>query len=412
MLKASELNRLGISIDDIRMCKTIKELWESPPKFVCVQVVTDAKLFVDGFPLRLKKGEIIIMPLDIYRRSKRSEKRTYVLKPFRKTFAEMFSRYKGQNLDNKTLLISRTGGIGDILFSQPLIKYIKEKWPTCRIIFATAPRYQSLFNAFPKGLIDNVIPVPYSKDVLDRTDFQIFFEGAIERTLQSRHVHAVDLFAKMANLPNIDFRNEKYKISLIPDKILTEQMKKEVPDNYVVLQLRATSPVRMMSTPRWCEIIHRMLKVSDVNFAFVDTPERESIYEQVIEEIMKTGKNVDRSRFYNLCSLSKGLLHAVSIINLSRGVVGIDSSLNHIAGALKKPILGLFSPFKAELRLKYYDKVDWVQPNESKCARWPCFSHGNEAAICEYISNGVPPTCMDELDTNEIIEKFVEMLQY
>jgi len=57
-------------------------------------------------------------------------------------------------------LVFRTGGIGDLLFIQPNLIYLKEKYPTCTINFACGPQYQSMVETW--DCVDNVVDLPFS----------------------------------------------------------------------------------------------------------------------------------------------------------------------------------------------------------------------------------------------------------
>ena len=64
------------------------------------------------------------------------------------------------------------------------------------------------------------------------------------------------------------------------------------------------------------------------------------------------------------------------MIDKSELVIAPDSSMVHIAGALKKPVIGLYSSFKSNLRMKWYRYAHAFE-SEYQCA--PCFIHGHGA---------------------------------
>jgi len=153
------LRKLGLDINDFKIFDNVHELIKVPPKFVIAKTTSDSILNIDGRQMRLPNGEAIIMPLNFYLQTRRGKKRVLQLKPHKKNFKDIFKRYRGQSLNNKTLLIIRLGGIGDHLFSQPICKYLKKKYPTCKIIYACKEQYRSTFDAWPDGLVDRTIPM-------------------------------------------------------------------------------------------------------------------------------------------------------------------------------------------------------------------------------------------------------------
>lgn len=59
------------------------------------------------------------------------------------------------DLNHKTILISRTDSIGDVVLSLPLCVYIKEKFPTCKIIFLGNTYTHAVISLLPQ--IDEII---------------------------------------------------------------------------------------------------------------------------------------------------------------------------------------------------------------------------------------------------------------
>ena len=155
-----------------------------------------------------------------------------------------------------------------------------------------------------------------------------------------------------------------------------------------------------MGSEKWINIIKHLHKAG-IFTAFLDRPERKQMY----DELINVG-NIDSQFCVNLCHLSSDIHHAVAIISQSDGVIGIDSSMIHIAAALKKPVLGIYAPFKGELRMKYYKTGDWVEPSSSKCSKFPCFFHSNQVRECPSLVMGNPPMCFDGINEEEVVEKF------
>ena len=104
-----------------------------------------------------------------------------ILKPARMQFKNIYRPYNGQDLTNKTILVTRQGGIGDLLFIQPNLIYLKEKYPSCTIKFACGPQYQSMIEEW--DCIDEILDLPFPVDEMFtfNSDYQLVFEGVIER---------------------------------------------------------------------------------------------------------------------------------------------------------------------------------------------------------------------------------------
>jgi hypothetical protein len=103
--------------------------------------------------------------------------REIIFQPYRRTFAEFFKRYDGEDLNNKNLLIFRVGGFGDIMFSQPVVKYLKRKYPSVVITYCTLPLYKPLLISWPEKLVDYMGDIPFEKGLLEKTNYHINFSG-------------------------------------------------------------------------------------------------------------------------------------------------------------------------------------------------------------------------------------------
>jgi hypothetical protein len=201
----SEFSDLGVKLSNIVTVETIDDLRKTNPNIVIAECVKSVQFKQNNYQYsqELKKNVKYIMALGIYHQlyfDTRINQR--ILKPSGLKFNKMYKPYIGQDLTDKTLLIWRTGGIGDLLFIQPNLKYLKEKYPTCKIFFACGPQYQSMVKNWK--YIDQVIDLPFSLYYMIHSDYHAIFEGVIERTKQAEKENAYRLFTKWLglNLPD------------------------------------------------------------------------------------------------------------------------------------------------------------------------------------------------------------------
>ena len=140
------LNELGINLDN-PIVETIDELKKFPPTLVIAECVKTFKFNQNKyfnqelseknqyFNQELIKKNKYIMGLGVYYQLHSDpsiKKRNYFLRPAAAKFKNMYRPYSGEDLTDKTLLIWRTGGIGDLLFIQPNLVYLKNKYPTVK----------------------------------------------------------------------------------------------------------------------------------------------------------------------------------------------------------------------------------------------------------------------------------------
>jgi ADP-heptose:LPS heptosyltransferase len=275
----------------------------------------------------------------------------------------------------------------------------------------TAPRHMPIIEAWPKGLVDVVAPLPFSLDLLQMTYYHLAFEGVIERNIEGKTKNAYDLFSEISGV-NVDFNDPKYAIEMCTDDKIINEIKPKLPENFIVIQMRATSPIRMMDVEKWFNIISELHDKTNLSFVFADAEKYSKYYDKIITDYTNSG--LDKNRFYNACSISKSINYAVNIIGLSKGLIGIDSAMSHICEGLKKPGLCIYGPFKADLRIRYYKYIDYIEPDPSMitCKKWPCMYHGKEILWCPYRrDNHLDPQCMSVIDNNKIIEKSLNLFK-
>lgn len=396
------LKSFGLTEEDFSRVDKIEELKKTNPLLVSVKSLHDGSLTFGEYKIPLKKSSNLVMPVGVYLDSKRGENRTLMFRPSKKKFIDLFNRYSGQNLNNKRLLMIRNGGFGDLIFTQPILKYLKEQYPTCRITFAASPRFIPIFWDFPKGLIDEFLLVPFATDFLKQSDYHLTFEGAIERCKEAHRENCYDLFSKLAGI-DIDHNDDRYRPTLTPKEEIMKILEPELPNNYIVVQIRASNPIRMMSQEKWAKLLKRII-ASGKNIVVVDDQRFAMIYSQFLEKY-----KIPKESIFNLSKLSKSINFATGIISKSEGVVGIDSSFLHMGAALNKPVFGIYGPFKGDLRMRYYKNADWIE-TENACDIQPCFFHQNETLKCPSVKNKEEVKCIKNLDDDLLFKKIEDLM--
>jgi ADP-heptose:LPS heptosyltransferase len=99
-------------------------------------------------------------------------------------------------------------------------------------------------------------------------------------------------------------------------------------------------------------------------------------------------------------------------MNYSKLVIAPDSSFVHIAAGLSIPVIGLYAPFAAEVRMSTYPNCDWIQPKKDDdriCSYGGrrCFLHGNK---CPVNINLASP-CFYNIDFDEGLTKIQKLLE-
>lgn len=396
------LRNLGINQENIKHVKDLDELRESPPNIIIGEATKDLKFIQNHFKQQiLKKKNKYVMGLGVYQQLfSAPNSNSKILKPSIK-FKNIYRAYIGQELNDKTLLVFRTGGIGDLLFIQPNLMYLKEKYPSCQIKFACGPQYQSMVETWE--CVDKVLDLPFNASELTTSHYHALFEGVIERCNLAQTENAYNLFSSWLglNLPDeklVPIQKPK------PDKVefclqkLTEW--KVLQKDFIIVQLRASSPIRTPRPEFWAKIVNGLTE-KGYNILITDSPRQTKNVDAFITEFV-----TDKTKVFNFCKESITLDYSIALTSLSQCVIATDSALNHIAASLDVPCYGIYGPFPGHIRMKTYPKGAWVDAKR-ECS--PCYIHSPNPCP-KAGADGFSP-CYDNIDIPETITEIETLIK-
>lgn len=404
-LTEAELHKLGISIENFNKVNTLEELRQNPPNIIIAKCKKTVKFMQNNFSQQtIVKKHSYVMSSGVYMQLRVDERNNQeILKPSDIQFKKIYKQYKGQKLNNKSLLIWRQGGIGDLLFIQPNLSYLKQKYPTCEIKFACGPQYQSMVKEW--SCVDKVLDLPFLVDEMFRSDFHCVFEGVIERCREAENTNAYNLFSKWMGL---DLPNELLIPKQKPNKDSLERTKTILEEHgikekdFIVLQIRASSPIRTPNPKFWVLLINMLTKRGH-NIVITDNP----LISGELDKLISVVENKDK--VFNFAKYSKVIGDTISLVSLAKLALSTDSALSHIAASVDTKIFGIFGPFPGKVRLSTYpkDKCDWVDSvHPDGCS--PCYIHGSKPCIK---ATNVPfSPCYNFLDLNICIDKIERLL--
>jgi ADP-heptose:LPS heptosyltransferase len=398
------MREFGIERQNLKIVNTLKDLREAPPNIIIATGARDFKFIQNYYREQsIKKDVHYVMNFGIFQQlhlDKTSGKRLLTAAPMK--FKNVYKPYMGQELeDGSELLVFRTGGIGDLLFIQPNLRYLKQKYPKCYIKFACGPQYQPMVRLW-EDCIDEIVTLPFTFDTLRNADYHLLFEGVIERCKEAETTNAYRLFTKWLglNLPDellIPKQTPNPKSVESCKKILDEWRGWQLHKDFVVLQLRASSPIRTPSPDFWRKIIDQLTK-RDLRIVFVDNPKQA----ENIDKFMATLSS--STRVFNFARYSESIGDTIALTSLSKGVIATDSALLHIAASLDLPCYGIYGPFPGEIRLDTYPKAKWINAKRF-CA--PCFIHSPKP--CKYAEkNGYSPCYGNLIDKGSDVENLAD----
>lgn len=282
-----------------------------------------------------------------------------------------YHKYNGEDLTNKTICIWRTGGFGDICFITPYFKYLKDHYPSCKIIFGCAGQYSDVIREHK--LIDEFQELPIDTEILERSDFHLMFDGIIESNERAKEFNAYDLFGEFFNIklndeekkPNLPINEENVKYF----KELESRYIEEKDPIRVGIHVKTSSPVRDIPPDIWHGVVKRLLIGHPHICVYIFGSQDDAVIAAKID-IPPYGKGRVLP-YYQAVRCFRDNVALVSNMDL---IIGGDSSGLHMAAAFDKPMVGLFGSFRSDLRLKYYRNAVGID-TRVKCA--PCFLHGS-----------------------------------
>lgn len=400
-VSSMELRDLGLKKDSLQFVETLDELRNNPPNLV----IAECKIGVtisqnNSLPQHLAKGNSYIMSLGVYQQIHiKPDTKARALKPSKIKFRGAFRPYIGQDLTDKTLLVFRTGGIGDLLFIQPNLIYLKEKYPSCYIKFACGGNYQPMVRNWE--CVDEVIDLPFKLSHFQDADYHAIFEGVIERCGEAKNTNSYKLFTKWLGL---NLPEEKLIPIQKPNDDILESVKLSLKsfnleeNNFILFQLRSSTPIRTPSLIFWSKIINELTDRGH-KVVIID---RSSMKEK-IDRFIQNLKN--KENVVNICELSNSLDFTIAITSLAKLVVATDSALNHIAASLDVKCYGIYGPFPGDIRLSTYKKSKWVDAKRH-CS--PCFLHSNKP--CPEAGKEYSSPCYENIDITQTCKEIEDFI--
>ncbi len=412
MITDSLYKRLGINKDDVsRKLGTMDDLRNSTPGMV-IGVAKDNFFYSinNTTPQVFKKGEGKILSMYMYMKLEKNGKEKNQLRPGRDTFGKLYNKYEGEDLNGKSLLVWRTGGIGDLCFIQPNLIWLKKTYPDSRIVFSCGPQYTSLVEDW--DCIDDLVDFPPASIWLHKCNYHLTFEGVIERCVEAESTNSYKLFSRWmgTKVPEdelVPVLKTKPEYDVLVDKYLEENSIKE--KEYVAIQLRASSPIRTPSSTIWKQIIDYILK-KDLKVILIDGPHFADKIDVFRGRMFDTS---EQARIFNYARFSENIKHGMSILNKAKCVIAPDSSMVHLSAGLGVPILGLYGAFTGDIRMSTYKNADWIEPPENKevCdfGGKQCFIHSQ--VPCRFTTKkGSCVPCYDHYDMDEMYTKIDKLL--
>jgi ADP-heptose:LPS heptosyltransferase len=261
----------------------------------------------------------------------------------------------------RSILIGRTGGLGDLTLLTPVLREIKRRWPDVKIAVAAIKELGQSIHNLP--FIDEVLSYPVLREVAEKYDGWIWLENAIEKNEDAKTLHSVDCVAKFIGLelPEGTDKRQAY--------VVTEAERSWVQWAYpringirrICIQTNASARCRTYPMNKTKEVVGQLLKDQWEVFLLGNEG-----------EVKQPDKPIPGLR---VISDGHNFRQRAALVESSDCFLGPDSSLLHVAGALSIPAIGLYGPFPWQVRTAYCPTTVTLSRREGYEACSPCFHH-------------------------------------
>lgn len=302
---------------------------------------------------------------------------------------QIYRKYNGEDLTGKRLMCWRTGGIGDMFFLSPVFRYLKNKYPGCFIRMASGCK-EPLEN-LPE--IDELYSMPFDTKLLEDVDYHLMFQGIIETSNdRSKVTHAVDMFYSYFSIDSLQLPAEIKKPRIVITDIEQKWLKEEcsklaiTSDDLVIgIQIETSSSLRNYPKEKLKVIVDILSREDHVKILLFGGPQQNA----VAGYLKGNYSNVIAATNYDVRK-------AIVLASRSNIVISPDSFLIQAAGAMEKPLIGLYGPFSSEVRMKYFKNAIGIEP---KVVCSPCFKHDFQICI-----KGFPSICFSLIDPEDVLQ--------
>ena len=339
-------------------------------------------------------------------------------------------------MESKKLCVIHLNQIGDLLFSLPFLKALKESTPSAIVHSVIRPHLKDLLAHSPfvdqllireKGikksfiLLDRLRKNRYDLLVtLSRSEECFFLTTLSGARVKAGFTHfpwafGLDVKEKMEGPPsvsnnmrllkrlNIEAKKTDYVgLNHIPfDKDSggsAGDTFSEIPAKYVVISpgTSARRRIKAWEEEKFGDLILRLKERHGLTAVLVGGEDNSKVSEKVIEFVREKDEGKRMNQIQNLA----GKTNLNELCYLLKGAslfVGVDSGIMHLASSLDIPVVGIFGPTDP-FYVGPQNSRSRVVREEMECS--PCYLKG-----CE------DRTCMKKLDVKKVLDACEELLR-
>lgn len=336
---------------------------------------------------------------------------------------EMYERLKQRDL--KKILVIRNAAWGDGLIITPAFKALRQKYPNAQIDVFGREDSRVIYENI--GCIDNILLFRTTElgNIIDEYDEVFDLIHSIECNAKADFMNALDVAKEILQLDKVENTRPIYnatqyefskcreicnQIGIIPGK-----------DKVILFQAEASAKVRTLPYTTTMLAAYELANRLDHKIVFVGhdpqmpnvrlMKDRNStnmiadVVKQATGSIEKDGTTWDilplphNIRFAHVVNGKYKAREIFALGYLADVILTVDSFWSHLAAALNKPSVLIFSNYHPYTRTKYYDNCSVIAPDYKKITCAPC---NGLFDTCHMSPNG-PARCISSISYQDIV---------
>lgn len=298
---------------------------------------------------------------------------------------------RGRPRPNSALLYMCWGGIGDLISLTPIFRALKNKYGFSRIVLSSPGVVKDWFG----GCVDHTVGYPMMQNRVEACDYMFLLEEIFKLTFTR---NLTDVFEEKMGL---SLTTEEKRPSLSVDNFVKNYVHSLFPEKrgkYVGIHFAASTPERSIPVEKALAMAMRVADAGNTAIIFgkwsdLATHEDSEFGKQSVRQIAPG--------VYNACGVMESQSEIIAAMSLMDFFIGPDSGLLHVAGALQKPGLGIFAPYKSSIRLGYYPTITGVDVDEKY------HTYNRDSFFPEEEQRRLYEEAMESIDWDAIVEEAV-----
>ena len=286
--------------------------------------------------------------------------------------------------NNKSILIIRSIGLGDVLFLTPVLKKIKQVYPTCKIGFATASSQHELLHFIKE--IDEIIDYPIEYDIYNSYDYHFSVSGIIENSEIDKSSNIYYEYLNHLGVKDININD------LIPHLTIPDLNSISLENSSIIgIHPFSGDNIRQLGLSSISFLCSKLIKLGYSILMFSNKFEYEKYYKLFVKDITwSISKNSNRQNVFK---------NTIEDLKTCKTVICGDSFITHLCQAIGVHCISIYGPFSPKCRVEGYKNITIID-TDPNCR---CFKH--QLNKCPKLITPSPCLNIDHDMIIEIIEK-------